>query len=535
MSSMYTTIQEPPERARTAGPPDLGSTLPEDRERKRRPKIWMIVALILIAAVVFYFVQHARKSSGGSRYITAPAQRTTINATIQETGTVNPVDQVQVGTQVSGTIQALNVDFNSIVKKGEVLATLDPTSFQASVSQAHANLEAARAQSAASESTINQNAAAAQNSMANAAQLRANIGAAQANVEKAQAQQTLSQATLQRDRSLLAQGFIPQSQMDTDLAADRSNAQSLQAARSSLVAAQQQATGGSAQVVGAQAQETTSRHQAGASAAQIDVAAAQAQEADYNLDRTVIRSPIDGIVVSRSVSVGQTVAASLQTPTLFVIASSLKDMQVDVSVDEADVGQLKVGQVADISVPAFPNVTFQGTVKQVRVNPTTVSNVVTYDAVVTVHDQAGRLRPGMTANVTIDVVTRKNVLSVPVAALLYRPSAGRSAAGGSAGGAAGAGGGASAGAAASPQPVAGAPNSNTFLWVVGTQGQRPSRVPVTIGYSDGTNVEIKSGDLQEGDRVVIAESTSARAARSGGAGAPGLGGPGLGGGGRGGP
>jgi HlyD family secretion protein len=526
MSSMYTTIQEPPERARTAGPPDLGSTLPQDRERKRRPKIWMAIALVLIAAVVFYFVQHARKSSGGSRYITASVQRTTINATIQETGTINPVNQVQVGTQVSGTIQALNVDFNSIVHKGEVLATLDPTSFRASSSQAHANLEAARAQAAASQSTINQNAAAAQNSMANAAQLRANIGAAQANVQKALAQQTLSQATVKRDRSLLAQGFISQSQMDADLATDQSNAQSLQAARSSLEAAQQQATGGSAQVVGAQAQETTSRHQAGASAAQIGVAAAQAQEADYNLDRTVIRSPIDGIVVSRSVSVGQTVAASLQTPTLFVIASSLKDMQVDVSVDEADVGQLKVGQAADITVPAFPNVTFHGTVKQVRVNPTTVSNVVTYDAVVAVHDQAGRLRPGMTANVTIDVVTRKNVLSVPVAALLYRPSAGRSA-----GGSAGAGGGASAGAAASPQPVAGAPNSNTFLWVVQPERQRPSRVPVTIGYSDGTNVEIKSGDLQESDRVIIGESQSARAGRPGGAGGPGLGGGGFGGGG----
>jgi HlyD family secretion protein len=458
--------------------------------KNKKPIIFGAIALVLM--VIVFVVIHASSSSHDPHYVTAQAKYADINSTIQETGTVNPVDEVDVGTQVSGTISQLFVDYNSIVHEGEVLAKLDPTSFQAAADQANATLAQARAQDAAQVSTISQNAANTQNMIDNQQQL-------EADVKKAQAEYNLSNVTVQRDRQLLAQGYISQSQLDTDVAANQSNLEALNAA-------EQQEKGGVAQVTGANATEQVSVGQAAAAQANISVAAAEAEQANYNLSRTVITSPINGIVVARDVSVGQTVAASLQTPTLFVIASSLKDMEVDVSVDEADVGQLQQGQTALISVPAYPNVVFQGVVKQVRVNPTEVQNVVTYDAVVIVHDEQERLKPGMTANVTIEVVHRPNVLTVPLAALLYRP----------------------AGAPrTSAAPVAGAPGSHVTVWTL--QKRKPVAVPVVIGYSDGSNVEITGGDLKAGDAVITSEiRSSASNART-----PGAFGPGLGGGGRG--
>jgi HlyD family secretion protein len=457
--------------------------------KNKKPIVFGGIALVLV--LVVFLIIHASSSKHDPHYVTAQAKNADINSTIQETGTVNPVDEVDVGTQVSGTISQLFVDYNSIVHKGEVLAKLDPTSFQAAADQANATLAQARAQEAAQVSTISQNAANTQNMIDNQQQL-------EANVKKAQAEYNLSNVTVQRDHQLLAQGYISQSQLDTDVAANQSNLEALNAA-------EQQEKGGGAQVTGANATEQVSVSQAAAAQANISVAAAQAEQANYNLTRTVITSPIDGIVVARDVSVGQTVAASLQTPTLFVIASSLKDMEVDVSVDEADVGQLRQGQTALISVPAYPNVVFQGVVKQVRVNPTEVQNVVTYDAVVIVHDEQERLKPGMTANVTIEVVHRPNVLTVPLAALLYRP--------------------ASAQRTGTP-PVAGAPGSHVTVWTL--QKKKPVAVPVVIGYSDGSNVEITGGDLKAGDSVITSEIRSSNSHTTTGAFGPGLGGGGRG-------
>ncbi|MDQ6781590.1 MAG: efflux RND transporter periplasmic adaptor subunit [Candidatus Eremiobacteraeota bacterium] len=512
--------------------PQAGVAAPYPRSAPRRrftPNRTVFTIAAALFVVALYFIVRSANAGNTAKYLTAPVTRTTINATIQETGTINPVNQVQVGTQVSGTIAQLYVDFNAIVHKGQMLARLDATSFQAASAQAHASLDASRAQAAASASTVNQNAAGTQSSLAAEAQQRANVAAAQANVQKAQAQETLSRLVVQRDRALLSQGFIAQSQLDTDLATENGNLQLLRAAASAVNAAQQQVSGASAQVSGARAGVVTAQNQAGAAAAQIGVAAAQAQQADYNLSRTVISSPMDGIVISRNVSVGQTVAASLQTPTLFVIASSLKDMQVDVSVDEADVGQLRKGERADITVPAFPNVIFHGVVQQVRVNPTTVQNVVTYDAVVTVHDEPARLKPGMTANISISVVRRNNVLSVPLAALLYRPAQRGSQAAAQSGGP---GGGANAGASAavpsasSAAPVAGAPGSHVVLWTL-DRNNRARPVPVTIGYSDGNNVEITAGDVVAGQQIITAElrNSAGRSAGPGGL-TPGVGGPG---------
>jgi HlyD family secretion protein len=435
----------------------------------------IIIIAGIVVVLVIAIVLIVRAVSGGRatpRYITAPVTRTNIDATIQETGTVNPVNEVSVGTQVSGTVDNLYVDYNSIVHKGQILATLDPTSFQASETQAEAAVSQAQANSSATLATV--------------AQMQASVLSAEANYRKAQAAQSLAQTNLQRDHSLLSQGYIAQSQMDTDAEAAKSTQADVSAAAMAVNAAK--------------AQANASQHQSVASVAQIASAQGQLSQASYNLNRATITSPIDGIVVSRGVSVGQTVAASFQTPTLFVIASTLKDMQVDVAVDEADVGELRAGQGATITVPAYPNTIFKGTVSQVRVNPTTIANVVTYDAVVAVHDATARLKPGMTANVTIGVSTRTNVLAVPTAALLYKPRVGAAAPSAPAG----AGGFGAAVPSTTPAPVAGAPGSHVVVWTLGAQ-KRPQPVQIVIGMSDGQNFEIRSGDLKEGDRVITGQ------------------------------
>jgi HlyD family secretion protein len=478
----------------------------------------VIVALVgvLIAGAAIAGVQRLTARRGGIRYITRPVAYADISATVTETGTVNPVNPpgtVQIGSEVSGTIASIKVDYNSRVTKGQVMATLDPTTFQAVVDQDRANLAAAQASYAAALSAVAQDHAAVQSAAATLQQMQANLKSAQATVAKAKAQLALAQLTVTRDTSLLQQGFIAQNQMDTDQTAAESAAQDLSAAQAAVAVAQAQAAAAAAQVRSAQALVTTAQAQAAATQQQIASQTATLRQAQYNLSQTVIRSPMDGIVLARNISVGQTVAASFQTPTLFTLATNLADMQVDTSVDEADVGNVRQGETARISVTAFPNVVFAGIVHAVQLNPTIVSNVVTYDAVVLVHDPQERLKPGMTAQVTIDVGTRTHVLAVPIAALLYRPLT-PSAPG-------------VTGNAASPAPVAGAPGSQVTLWVL--RNGKPTAVPVVIGLSDGINMEITSGSLHAGDPVVIAQARGTGGRPPGGGAGPG-GAPGPGGG-----
>ncbi len=490
----------------------------------RRSLIAAAVILVLVGGAVVGS-QRLTAQRNSVRYSTRPVSYTDIASTVTETGTVNPVDVVQVGSQVSGTIASLNVDYNSKVTKGQVLATLDATPLQAAAEQAQANLAAVQSSAAATQHGVAAASASAQSAAANLQQARANLQSAQANASKAKAQLALAEVTVKRDESLLAQGFIAQNQMDTDRTNAQSDAEAYRAAQAAVGVAQAQIDAAAAQLQSAKTQIQTAQAQAAASQHQAAAAAAQLQQAQYNLSRTVITSPVNGIVMARNVSVGQTVAASFQTPTLFTIASNLTDMQVDTSVDEADVGNVRTGETANISVTAYPNVTFSGTVQQVRVNPTVVQNVVTYDAVVVVHDSSGRLRPGMTAQVTIDVGTRTHVLAVPTSALLFRPLPQR--------------GGPSAPPLGAPQfggpgnappangspapPVAGAPGSRVSVWVL--RDGRPAAVPVVIGLSDNRNVQIVSGDLHEGDRVIIAQARGSGQGRPGG-GSPGGGGPG---------
>jgi HlyD family secretion protein len=488
---------------------------------------WVIAAgIVLLIFAIWALMRTLTSGAGAPRYITKPVAYADISSTIEETGTVNPVNEVEVGTQVSGTINSLEVDYNSIVHKGQVLATIDPTALQATASQVQGAQAAAQSNASAALSTASQSAAAIAAANANAKVASANALSAQANVVKAQAALALSQTTVARDSNLLAQGYIAQSQMDTDRATYNANAADVNAAQAALAAARAQAAASAIQVGAASDQHAASLYQASAAASQAQAAQGQVQQAEYNLQRAVITSPIDGIVVSRAVSVGQTVAASLQTPTLFVIASSLRDMQVDVSVSEADVGQLTTGAQAQISVPAFPNVVFQGTVQQVRINPTTVSNVVTYDAIVAVHDDSSRLKPGMTADVIIALSTHTHVLSIPAAALLFKPSGAAGAAGGGSraggrapggsGGAPGAtgstssatggatAGGSSGATGGSPtSTVAGAQGSRATVWVL--RAGKLQMVRIVIGISDGRNYEVLSGQLQPGDQVIVGQ------------------------------
>ena len=504
--------------------PREDSRPPRRRELPAAYRPWIIGAgVVLVLLVIWTIVRAFTSGSSAPRYITKPIAYADISSTVEETGTVNPVNEVAVGTQVSGTISSLSVDFNSIVKKGQVLATLDPTSLQATALQVSGQLAAAQSNASAASSTASQSSAAIAAAQANANVAVANARSASANVTKAQAALVLSQTTIKRDANLLAQGYISQSQMDTDRATNNSNVASLQAAQAAMTAAQAQASAAAIQVGAAGDQHAASLYQANAAASQAAAAEGQVQQAEYNLQRAVITSPIDGIVVSRAVSVGQTVAASLQTPTLFVIASSLKDMQVDVSVSEADVGQLRTGAQAQITVPAFPNVVFAGTVQQVRINPTTVSNVVTYDAIVAVHDDSSRLKPGMTADVVIALTTHTHVLAIPAAALLFKPtgavsggsragassrsgsaagggSSGGAPAGGSAQGGAAAGGGSAQGASST---VAGAQGSKATVWVL--RGGKVVAVRIVIGISDGRNYEVLSGQLQPGDQIIVGQ------------------------------
>jgi HlyD family secretion protein len=425
---------------------------------KKRSRIILIIgAVVVVGLGGFLLLRLLLSPSGGITYVMRPAAFADVSATVSETGIVNPVTQVMVGSEVSGTIRALNVDFNTKVRKGQVLANLDPTTYQAAVDSAQAGITLAQA----------------------------NADSAVVNVGKMKAQHDLAALVVQRDEPLFTKGLIDQNQVDTE--------------RTAAETAQQDYLAAQAQVRVEQAQ--------------ISVVKGQLAQARYNLSKTVILSPFDGIVMARNVSIGQTVAASLQTPTLFTLATNLTDMQADTSVDEADVGSLRQGESAAITVTAFPNVVFAGTVLQVRINPTIVQNVVTYDAVVQVHDTSGRLLPGMTAQVTIQVATKTHVLTVPIAAVLYRPLAAPGAAGSS---------------TAAGLPVAGAPGSRVTIWKL--VGGKPVALQVVIGISDGRNLEITSGALVEGDQVIVAQRRSgaaaAPAAPGASAGSGGTGGPG---------
>jgi HlyD family secretion protein len=386
--------------------------------RLARRWLWLVLLLVVAAVTVLWL----KGTTATVQYKTMKVERGPITATVSATGKVNAVVTVQVGSQVSGTIQKLFVDFNSPVKKDQVVAQIDPALFEAQVEQA-----------------------------------RAKLANDEANVEKAKVALVDAKRNLGRMDELLAKNLIAQSDKDT-------------------------------------AQTAADSAQAGVKAAQAQVVQDRAalQLAQTNLDYTTIRSPVDGIVISRNVDVGQTVAASLQAPVLFTIAQDLTEMQVDSSVDEADIGQVKVGEEAEFTVDAYPSSPFHGTVHDVYNQPLIVQNVVTYDAIIRVKNPDLKLKPGMTANITITVGHQEDAIKLPNAALRYRPEP----------------------TAGSPAPARTERADTSEVWIL----KRGKGVPirVTLGLSDGTFTEVTGGTLAAGDEVITDRVRKESQSQSGG-------------------
>jgi HlyD family secretion protein len=408
---------------------------------------------------------------GGSsvQYRTAPVDRGDIRVAISATGNPNAVVTVQVGSQVSGIVVALYADFNTKVTKGQLIARIDPAPFQAKVDQAQANLDASRSAVANSQAVIQQ--AAANIQAANSA-----LAVAKANLVKAQAVTDDAMVKVNRRIIMVQQGADSKEDLET---AQTTHTSAIAERDASI--AQEQAAGDNVKV--AQAQLKVANSILAANLSQVKQFEAVRQATQLDLDHTNIKAPVDGVVVSRNVDVGQTVAASLAAPTLFLIAQDLTKMQVDTNVSEADIGRIQAGQPATFSVDAYPGQTFRGNVTAIRKAPINVANVISYDAVIGVSNPELKLFPGMTANVKILVNQRVNVLRVPNAALRYHP------------------------AAAAPAPASagrrGAAAAEKSVWILDKDG-KPQSVTVITGETDGTNTEVVSGSLKEGDRAITA-------------------------------
>jgi HlyD family secretion protein len=357
----------------------------------KKTSFWLLIVLLITASLAYiYFFRDRGKTF---QYRTVRVERGNLSTYVTANGTVNPVVTVLVGTQVSGTIQKLFADYNSRVKEGQLIALIDPATFQAQLSQAQAKLESAKAAFLTAQADIGS--------------ARSNVESNKANVLKAKVSVEDTKRNLNRSLELFSRNLISASDRDASQTAYDSALAQLEAAQ-----AQQKAS---------EAQLDSVKAKLEAARAQIKQSEAELQLAKVNLDHTRIMAPVTGIVISRNVDVGQTVAASLQAPTLFTIAQDLTEMQVDTNVSEADIGKVALGQETTFTVDAFPNLTFRGKVTDIRNAPLTVQNVVTYDVVIQVKNPELKLRPGMTANASILVAHKENVLKIPNAALRFRP------------------------------------------------------------------------------------------------------------------
>jgi HlyD family secretion protein len=358
--------------------------------------------IVIVLGVGCFFLFKGKEN--GMKYRVQKVARGEIVSSVTATGTVNAVTTVLVGTQVSGTIKTLYVDFNSPVKRGQLIAQIDPATFEAQVGQAKANLFSAKA-----------------------------------NLEKSEATVIDAKRTMERNRELVSENLIAQSDFDT-----------------------------------AETNYETTKASRGEARAQIAQTEAALKFAETNFQYTRIVSPVDGVVISRNVDVGQTVAASFQTPTLFTIAQDLTKMQIDTNVDEADIGKVTVGQNVDFTVDAYSETTFKGSVWQIRNAPIIVQNVVTYDVVIKVDNSELKLKPGMTANVSIIIAIKKEALKIPNVALRFMPS---------------------------EKETGESVKKGLGIWII--EKGEPKRIPIVTGISDGNYTELVSGALKEGQEVII--------------------------------
>jgi HlyD family secretion protein len=421
---------------------------------------WLALIGVAVALGVVAIVRATRHVP--AQHFTARVERGAIRDVVEATGTINAVVTVQVGSQVSGSIAKLNVDFNSRVHKGDVIALIDPALFQGAVLQASADLDNAKA----------------------------NAVAARANLDRAKAVSVQARADFERSAELAKSNLLSQQQLDLAKAA----ADSATAAVGAAVATVAQAD------------------------AQVSQKKAALEVAETNLNYTVIRSPIDGTVVARNVELGQTVAASLQAPTIFTIAQDLTKMLVYTKTDESDVGNIKAGTPVAFKVDAFPTESFRGVVRQVRMNPTTIQNVVTYDTIIEFANPDFKLFPGMTAYVTIPVETVSDVLKIPNTALRYKPplsleeigalyarygievdAAPRAEAAANAG-------------SSQPLPTVAARGGSpaarreVVVWKLDPAGDAMEPVKVSLGITDHAYTQVAAvlkGALKEGDELII--------------------------------
>ncbi len=359
----------------------------------------ILCGVIIIALVLILILTKGIKT--GAKYDTQKVERRTITQVVEASGTINPVNTFSVGSTVSGLVTGVYADYNSPVKKGQLLAIIDPRTFQETVNQNYANLQAARA-----------------------------------NLRDMQSNADMDLKTLNRYRNLYKRNFVPKSELD-------------------------------------QAESNYISSRARVASAKDEIARAQSQykNAVINLGFTKIISPVDGVIISKKIEEGQPVAASFQAPEHFVIAQDLKKMQIEVNVSEADIGSVKEGQEAEFTLDGYPDTIFKGYVKQVRLSPTTVSNVVTYTVIVSVDNDDLKLKPGMTANVSIITARHKNALCVPNFALKFTPD----------------------------------PNGKKYkeqgIWVF--VRNKLQRIAIKTGLSDDSYTEIISDKIKEGDLVAI--------------------------------
>lgn len=362
-----------------------------------KKRVIIPLAIALIAVVGFGINARSNKV----QYETQKLEKCTITQVVEASGTINPVNIVSVGSTVSGLMKEIYVDFNSEVKKGQLLAQIDPANFQASVDQN-----------------------------------RAQINNAQANLAKLNAQMVMAEKTYNRYKNLYAKNFIAKSELDQ-----------------------------------AESDYLAQKASVGAQRASIAQARATYNTAMTNLGYTRIIAPVDGTIISRDIDVGQPVAASFQAPELFKIAQDLTKMQIEVNVSEADIGKVKEGQQVQYTLDGYPDSIFYGKVTQVRLDSTVTSNVVTYTAIVSVSNEDLKLKPGMTANVSIITSRNKDVMCAPSIALKYTPE------------------------------VDGQKYKNQGIWIL--ENGKPQRINIKQGVSDDTNVEIISKKLKLGDEVII--------------------------------
>jgi HlyD family secretion protein len=531
---------------------------------KHKKLLLGVAGAAVLALAAFYFWGN---NSSAPAYMTARVERGNLRNTVTATGTLQAVTTVQVGSQASGTISALYADFNSLVKKGQVVAQLDPAVAKAQVDQSRAALQQAQASLTLARAGVVNSRAAVSDSQARALAAKstvqnsqAGVSSSQANLAVLKAQQDDALSLLKQQESLLKSGVIAQRDYDVAKSAYQAAEARYNQAAAQLnqsVYAEQSAAGAGiaqsqAQVQQSQAGVQQSQAQVQQAEAQVKAAQASLQLAQVNLTHTTIISPIDGIVVSRTVDVGQTVAASLSAPTLFTIANDLKQMQVIANIDQADIGLVEQAKSVKFSVDAFPGKDFDGKIEEMRLNPTNVQNVVTYNVVIDVSNPEQKLKPGMTANLTITIDERNNVLKVPNAALRFtpqdanvqRPSANQS---GSSNGSgqgrrqnananAGQGSDNANGAAATGQADSQAGDrkfasasspvlegQTRIVWVLGADN-KPQARRIKIGLTDGVSTEVAEGTtLQEGEMVIIGQTVTSSSKPSASP-APGFGG-----------